>query len=233
MDSFSLVDFDGIEMDGLEFCQKVFGFFEALQSSDGGASEIRLRRSAMANKLVGELLPICTYILAKYWLGNYMFVRWMNGSQTFDAELVTKGFYPKLTESDLSKEYLEVTISMDPNEYLGWQALEQNGVHFGRGSLRRSGKQKVVSQPINGDRDFVAEDAILAIEAITRKSKINYPENTTLIMPCYLAMPYCPFEWDRFSDLVKIGLPNNRFKEIFIFEESGKGYKTFIKGGLN
>lgn len=229
MNNLSLADFDGIEMDGLEFCSKVFRFFEQHQNGDGGTTKIRLRTSPLENKLLGELLPICTYILANYSLGNYLFVRWVDGTQSFDAEIIAKGFYPEMADCALHKEYLEVTIAMDPDEYLCWQALEQNGIHHGRGSVRRSKERhKVISERIECTRDFVAEDAAMAIKRITKKTEISYPENTTLIMPCYLAMKYISIEWERFLCLIKRDLPQHNFKEIFLFEESGRGYKARI-----
>ena len=87
MTSSSLSELDGVLFDGLQFCSKVYILFEQVRQAEDGPSRLRLRATGVEKKLIEELLPICKYVQAKYRAGRYISVRWINGSQQFDAEV--------------------------------------------------------------------------------------------------------------------------------------------------
>ncbi|MDH3461094.1 MAG: hypothetical protein OEM00_08980 [Burkholderiaceae bacterium] len=85
--------FDGHLFDGLNFCAKVYALFEATVSQPDGIERIRMRSGLTEKRLIEELLPICRYVQTYYRLGRYISVRWVNGSQSYDAELHQHGWY--------------------------------------------------------------------------------------------------------------------------------------------
>jgi hypothetical protein len=136
MDINPLIKFDNHLLDGLQFCSLVYGLFEDIRGQEDGPSRLRMRPNKVEKKLLEELLPICKYIQASYRIGRYMSVRWVDGNQTYDAELVQRGayvskyYYPP-------NGYLEVTCTMHPKEYLSRELLEKKGGCFGVNGLKR------------------------------------------------------------------------------------------------
>jgi len=221
----SLSQFDGKLLDGLEFCSKVYKLFEEIRNSDGGITRFRISKRTVSNessvekKLHEELYPICRYVQASYRLGRYISVRWVDGYQSYDAELeqhgegITQNIYPK-------KSYLEVTCAMHKNEYLAREILETKGEYSSADDLRRLKNGEIESNAVSyTNNDFIDKDSTLVLDRISKKAKNkHYPENTTLIIPCYLRILYLSNEWDTFINKVKDSLPVNQFKEIYIYD---------------
>jgi hypothetical protein len=131
-----LAEFDGIEMDGLEFCFRTYRLFEEIRSQTSGPSNLRMRPTRREKLLIEELLPICKYVQAYYRTGRYISIKWVDGSQPFDAEvrqsgaLVQGGYYP-------ANSYLEVTGVSHPNDHMMREVLDKHGVTFGVEGLKR------------------------------------------------------------------------------------------------
>jgi hypothetical protein len=215
-----LLQFDGNLLDGLEFCSKVYALFEEIRDSDNGTTRLRMRPSQVEKRLLEELLPICRYVQASYRLGRYISVRWINGSQSYDAELVQRGayvcenYYP-------AASYIEVTCAMHPNEYLSRELLETKGGGFGLDGIRRLKSGEIESVPVSYENmSFVDSYSKILLERISKKSEMHYPENTTLIVQCTLNMPYMPNEWDALMAIIEKELPQSPFREIYIYENT-------------
>jgi hypothetical protein len=108
---------DGKVLDGLQFRAKVYGLFENIRSTPEGRSRLRMRASEVEKKLVEELLPICKYVQTKYRAGRYISVKWVNGSQQFDAEISQSGAHVELGDYPAAGP-LELMDVMHPNDYL-------------------------------------------------------------------------------------------------------------------
>jgi hypothetical protein len=54
---------------------------------------LRMRAGEVEKKIVEELLPICRYVQAHYGPGRYISVKWVNGSQHFDAVVHQSGSF--------------------------------------------------------------------------------------------------------------------------------------------
>ena len=87
----TLADFDNHLMNGLDFCKKAYGLFEQIRRSSNGIERLRLRKGKLEKKLVEELLPIARYIQARYSHGRHMKVLWKDGTQNYDARLLSTG----------------------------------------------------------------------------------------------------------------------------------------------
>src|SRR5690348_3189352 len=82
---------DGILTDGLQFCSQVYDFFDRIWKTTDGIARLRLRPSSLEKRLIEELLPIAQYVQSRYRLGRRIKVRWLSGSQPFEAILWSAG----------------------------------------------------------------------------------------------------------------------------------------------
>ena len=222
-----LQQFDGNLLDGLEFCSKVYALFEAIRGSENGPTRLRMRPSQVEKRLLEELLPICRYIQASYRPGRYISIRWINGNQQYDAELVQRGAY--VSESYYpAASHIEVTCVMHPNEYLSRELLETKGGGFGLEGIRRLKNGEIESIPVSYKNiDFVKTYSKILLERISKKTKIPYPESTTLIIQCTLNMPYMPYEWEALMAIIQEELPQQHFREIYVYDTIGQYSKSF------
>jgi hypothetical protein len=148
MSKSALSQFDGNILDGLEFCSKVYALFESIRSADNGPSRLRMRPSRLEKKLLEELLPICKYIQTHYRPGRYISVRWVDGSQQYDAEIIQRGAY--VTQNYYPEHaHLEVTCTMHRNEHLSRELLETKGGAFGLEGIRRLKNGEIESLPVD------------------------------------------------------------------------------------
>ena len=218
MKSSLLAPFDGNLLDGLEFCSKVYALFESIRGGADGPSRLRRRPTRVEKKLLEELLPICKYVQAHYRPGRYMSIRWTDGSQTYDAELLQRGAY--VAQSYYPEAgFLEVTCTMHPKEYLMRELLDTEGGAFGLEGIRRLKDGTIESVPVGyTNREFIESYAKIVIDQIAKKAMIRYPENTTLIVQCTLNMPYMPDEWGDLMARVRASLPQSCFREIYLYE---------------
>jgi hypothetical protein len=82
-----------------------------------------------------------------YTEGHRIKVRWRNGSQQYDAVLLSSGI---LVEKALlpKRSVLEVTTSVHQNEYLVRQPVNKRGASFGvKGISRDKRTGNIVSEP--------------------------------------------------------------------------------------
>jgi hypothetical protein len=213
-----LAVFDNKLLDGLEFCSRVYALFESIRSATDGPSHLRMRPSKVEKKLLEELLPICKYVQASYRPGRYISVRWIDGNQIYDAEIlqhgayVTNSYYP-------AKSHLEVTCTMHPKEHLMRQLLETKGGAFGLAGIRRLKSGEIVSTPVGyKNKEFIEAYSKLVLNEITKKAKKPYPENTTLIVQCTLNTIYMLDEWEALIADVREALPESSFREIYLYD---------------
>jgi hypothetical protein len=228
MDGSSLAGFDGQTLDGLQFCSRVYDLFERLRQVEDGPSRLRMRKIEVEKKLIEELLPICHYVQANCRPGRYIAVKWMKGNQQFDAEisqrgaLIDLGFVP-------SNAHLEVTCVMHQNDYLMRELLDRDGVAFAVEGLKRDKQTRAIeSQPIvKGNSENSDAFSQLVLERITRKTEINYPENTTLVVACSLNSVYLEDDWVNLTDRVQAHMPKHAFREIYMYDGTSGLFSRF------
>ena len=213
-----LSQFDGELIDGLQFCAKAYALFEQIHCTEDGPSRLRMRATDIEKKLIEELLPMCKYVQAKYRAGRYISIRWVNGSQQFDAEVVQAGAY--VQESYLpASGYLDATCVMHHNDYLSRELLDTKGGAFGLDGIRRLKSGEIESKPVVfTNHEFIQSYSKLVLKQIVKKAGINYPPETTLIVQCSLNTLYMPEEWEALIAEVRNGQPEHRFREIFLYD---------------
>lgn len=224
----TLADFDNRLINGFAFCKKAYGLFEEIRRGAGGVERLRLRKGKLEKKLIEELLPIARYIQARYNHGRQLKVMWKDGTQNFDARLlsagalVDRGLTPKVS-------YIEVTTAVHENDHIARNILHKTGGVFGpKGIKKDSQAGGYVSQPHVYDGEEHSEDlADKILERIKAKSKIKYPDSTALIIQCFLDTLFFEDEWENAIKKVKDGNVQHTFNEIFIFDSNHHYAATF------
>lgn len=218
----SLLEFDDVLLDGLIFCSKAYNLFEKIRASEGGRERLRMRSTHLEKKLLEELFPICKYVQSKYRAGRYIKVRWLSGNQQFDAELIqdggyiNQGYFPEVA-------YIEVTCVMHPNEYLSRELINTVGFAFGLEGIRRENDRTITSEAVGyTNLEFIQSYSTLILDRILKKSKIEYPVNTSLVIQCSLNTIYSLGEWESLVALVRNSIPLHNFCEIFLYDAVGE-----------
>jgi hypothetical protein len=224
----ALSHIDGQLLDGLEFCGRVYALFESIREAEGGRSRLRMRAGEVEKKLVEELLPICKYVQSRYRAGRYISIKWVNGSQQFDAQVRQSGGY--IDRGHVPADaYLEVTCVMHPNDYLSRELLDNGGVAFGVERISRVKKTREIrSEPVlRSNMDFIDAYCLLVLTQIAKKAAIAYPAETALIVQCALNTLYMPEEWDTLIAKIRAGLPQHKFREIFMYDAVSEYSSSF------
>jgi len=226
-----LSTFDGRLLDGLNFSRKVYELFNQTRAGTDGISKLRLRRTKQEKRLIEELIPIARYVQARYREGRQVKVRWLSGSQPYDAILlfsgafVEKGYTPR-------RLVVEVTTAVHQNNYLLRQRLDKQDHAFGVKGLSRDKKTgEVLSEPYvvtNGGREN--DLATQIIDRIKGKSEKGYDPETVLIVYCVPNGVTLPDEWDRAVELVRQADAHHGFREVFLIETSVASYSATLCG---
>jgi hypothetical protein len=130
MTKLDLAAIDNQLLDGLEFCTRVYDLFDRARKQPDGIASLRLRPSNIEKRLIEELIPIARYLQARYHEGRRIKVRWLSGSQPYDAVLWSSG---ELVKRNIAarKLLVEATTSVHQNNYLARQLLHEGGPVFG------------------------------------------------------------------------------------------------------
>lgn len=214
------IDFSAIDgqlLDGLDYCRKVYDLFDQINRENDGKSRLRLRRLKSDKRLVEELLPLARYVQARYQAGRRLKVRWLSGSQPYDAVLWSSG---SLVEHGGAprKVFVEVTTSVHPNDYLRRQLLHQRGGSFGVKGIHREGKA-IVSKPYVFSGGENARDLAEQILARLRaKASKAYPSATVLIVNCSTNCLILEDEWTDAVEQIRKACPRVDFREVFLMD---------------
>jgi len=183
----TLANFDDRLMNGFDFCKKAYGLFEEIRRGPNGVERLRLRKDRLEKKLIEEFLPIARYVQARYNNGRQVKVRWKDGNQNYGARLVSSG---ALIDKRLipKSEYVEVTTAVRENEHISRRILNREGLVFGVKGIRKDLQTgDYVSEPHVYTNRVLSEDLTAKIlQRVAVKSKIKYPDNTSLIIQCFL-----------------------------------------------
>ncbi len=204
-------------LDGLDFCRKVYDLFDRINGEPEGKSRLRLRQSKTDKRLVEELLPLARYIQARYQAGRRIKVRWLSGSQQYDAVLWSSGSF--VDHGAVPRRiFVEITTSVHPNDSRRRRLLHQGGGSFGVKGIRREGKA-IVSKPYVFSGGENAKDlAEQILERLTAKASKAYPSGTVLIVNC---IPNCLIledEWIDAVEQVRKATPSVEFREVFLMD---------------
>lgn len=222
----SLDVIDNKLIDGLRFCQKVYDLYDQIRSEPDGLKRIRLNASKLEKRLSEELFPIVRYVQEKYRSGNRFKIRWLSGSQSFDAIIWTPFLMVRNT-SIPRKITLEVTTAIHPNAHLVQREVEQTGGSFGPKNITRDRKTgEIKSTPYVYSGDHITELAQQMIERLTAKAEKSYPANTVLIINSYANTLILEDEWLQAVEMVKQTGLQKHFREVFLFETRGNKWAT-------
>lgn len=224
----TLIDkLDGQLLDGLDFCAEAYALFEMLRAEPGGIERLRLRSGINEKRLLDEILPICRYVQTYYKPGRYISVRWRNGSQSYDAELVQSGDY--ITHGYYEQSaYLEITSAMHQNEHWTWKLLNQGKIAYAPEGINAKRGTPLKSEPVVfTNSEHVLRFAPFVTASINKKSELAYPENTSLIVQCRLNNLYMPDEWQLLVSEVERQVVSTPFREVLLFDGASE-YATSL-----
>jgi hypothetical protein len=159
-------------------------------------------------------------VQANYGPGKYMSIRWMNGSQTYDARVETAGAFVDNTGWPASSA-LEITGAVHPSDHLMRELLNSGGPVFGLEGIKKikdqKGKARIVSEPtFSTNRSYIDTFKLIVLKAIGAKAAKTYPQYTTLIVDCSLNTVYMREDWEDLVGRVRKELPVHEFAEIFM-----------------
>src|SRR5713101_3938648 len=217
---------DGELLDGLDFCREVYDLFDRIYQAPDGVTRLR-KRQGTEKKLVEELIPIARYVQARYREGRRLKVRWLSGSQPYDAVLWSRGGI--VTHRCAPRRVLlEVTSSMHENEYLARQLLMTKGGSFGVKGISRDKKTgEVKSEPhVHSNSEIESDLATQVLARIAEKAAKNYPWNTILIIQCFCNTLTLLSEWEDALKRVAEARPYIPFREVFLIENVGSHTET-------
>lgn len=210
---------DGRLLDGLDFCRQAYDLFDQVRRGPDGVKNLRLRPSKLEKRLIEELLPIARYVQARYREGRRIKVRWLSGSQPFDAVLWSSG---AIVRHGMAPRRLlvEVTTAVHQNEHLARRLLHEQGGSFGvKGITRDKATGQAISKPHVHVNDEIATDLAAQVAAcILNKSDKGYPFGTALIVQCVANSLTLESEFADAVDRVRAMQIHHCFREVFIFE---------------
>lgn len=214
-----LSTFDGQLLDGLDFCRKVYDLFDQVMREPGGIAKIRLRQTKTVKRLVEELIPVASYVQARYRVGRRIKVRWFSGSQPYDAILWSSGSLVKKRVAP-RKLFVEVTTSVHENDYLARRLLHECGGSFGvKGISRHKKTGNIVSKPHGHTPEELATDlADQILQRLKSKSAKGYPPGTVLIVNCAANSLIYDSEWNDAIERVTMAKEHLPFREVFLLE---------------
>ena len=226
-----LSTFDGRLLDGLTFCRKVYELFNQTRAGADGIANLRLRPTKLEKRLIEELIPLARYVQERYREGRRIKVRWLSGSQPFDAILLSSGAF---VEKGYAQKRLvvEVTTSVHQNEHLARELLHEQGHAFGVKGISRNRKTRaIVSTPYVTTNDERETDlAAQIIDRIKSKSEKGYAPETVLIVYCVPKGLTLEDEWDEAVKRVTQADAHHAFKEVFLIDTGLASYSATLYG---
>ena len=222
---------DGCLLDGLTFCRKVYELFNQTRAGADGIANLRLRPTKLEKRLIEELIPLARYVQARYREGRRIKVRWLSGSQPYDAILLSSGAFVEKGHVQ-KKLVVEVTTSVHQNEHLVRELLHEQGHAFGVKGISRNKKTRaVVSTPYVTTNDERETDlAAQIIDRIKSKSEKGYTPDTVLVIYCVLNGLTLEVEWDEAVKRVTQADAHHAFKEVFLIDTGAAPYSATLYG---
>src|SRR5579885_3033179 len=229
------LDLSGLDdklIDGLRFCIKVYDLFDQIRSEPDGLAKMRLQSSKREKRLIEELLPLAQYIQARYHASNRLKIRWLSGSQPFDAiiwtplPMVRKGGVPR-------KMTLEVTTSRHENTHLVRKQLHETGVSFGPKAIQIDRKTRMpISRPyVYTNDEHISDLTSQIVGRLSAKAQKDYPANTVLIINCETDGLILPEEWRSAIQRIENLNLHKSFREVFLVSPRGNHSATLWGSG--
>ena len=214
----SMDQLDGKTLDGLDFCAKAYALFEQLRTEPGAVKRLTLRTSKVEKRLLDEIFPICRYIQTYYRPGRYISVRWLSGSQSYEAELQQRGDYVNLGYFEKSA-FLEVTSAMHPNEHWSRKLLSEGEISYAPEGIDSKKGTPLKSEPVVfSNFEHVLRFTQFVVASIRNKSISDYPDNTSLIVLCHLNNLYTPEDWLLLVSEVERAVDFKSFREVLLLD---------------
>jgi hypothetical protein len=214
-------------MDGLDLCRNVYDVFDQVRNGVDGIERLRLRPTKLEKRLLEELIPIARYVQARYREGRRIKVRWLSGSQPFDAILWSSGAFVDHRMAP-RRLLVEVTTAVHPKDYLLRRLAHEGRPSFGVKGIWVDNKTRaIVSKAHVNKNDEIAVDlADQIMECLRKKVGKRYPLGTALIVNCVTSSIIVDSEWqDAMARVRQSGLYST-FREVFVLDALSMNFTT-------
>jgi hypothetical protein len=214
-----LESIDGHILPGLEFCARVYSAFDAVRERPGGVEELRMLRTIRAKKIIEELLPLAALIQGRHGPGLRTRVKWLGGSQSYDAILHCSGSNT-IHAGVPKRQYVEITTAVHGNDYLTREHLNQKGFAFAPRSTSRDPKTHGVKSEPSVYGHLGPQDELVAqiVASIRRKADKRYPRPTLLLIRCIVHLPMLEDEWAYVVKRTRELEGVHKFRELVLLE---------------
>lgn len=221
----SLESFHEKWLNAYNFSRRAHVAFRQLRSSKDGMTKIRKREHGLPKKLIEEILPLARFAMLHMSPENDLRVRWVDGSQSFDAQFkdlgygATAGRFPK-------SGFIEVTSAYHPNSYVGRKLMNEGRGFWGLDGLsvdRKSG-QILAAPAVRTSLSAADQMAEIAMRQIERKARIEYPKGKTLIVDFCSGTRFDPHEWAHLKHRLSTEVGSNQFHRIFLLDSLSDWY---------
>lgn len=176
-----------------------------------------MRSTKREKRLIEELIPLARYVESRYSESRHIEVRWLNGSQPYDAVLFSSGF--QVEKGLVQKEMMvEITVSIHQNDYLIREALNEQGYAFGVKRTSLDKKTGVISsiRYVSTSGELENDLAEQIISRIREKAAKDYSPNTVLIVDCVPNGVTEQEEWENVVARVTQANAHQAFSEVFL-----------------
>ncbi|PTB19546.1 hypothetical protein C9I57_17860 [Trinickia symbiotica] len=228
-DTLSYASVDGVMLDGLCFCYRVYAMFNALSMQPDFQTRLRRRPTKFEKRLIEELVPIARYVQLNYTRGVNISLCWGSGSQLGEATIRRSGLAVQWGERR-AEGMLEVTQAAHKRDYLLRELLDTQGHSFAPDGISVEGKahqrNRIVTSEAYayGSNEATVKQTAIVLDAIKAKAAKPYPDDATLIVQVTLTGVFMPDEWSELVRGVRDNLPEHRFDEIWLLDASDRYY---------
>jgi hypothetical protein len=200
--------FDGKLMNGLDFCRKVYDLVNDIRKSPNDIDPLGLRNGPELKKIVEKLIPLSKYIQGCYGPNQLLKVRWINGRDGHDAQVLSSGAF---VDKRLSprRRWIEITA-----------IVHEHNPHL---RLPRSKRQ------LRYGGEAEANLAQKILEQVQTRGAIKHPRHTVLVIECFLSNLFLQDQWERTIAIVRERCKRPGFSEIFVCD-SNLGFSATIHG---
>lgn len=196
-------------MNGLDFCRKVYDLVNTIRESPNGIDPPGSRNGPELKKLVEKLIPLSKYIQGCYGPNRRLKVRWMDGRDGYDAQVLSSGAFVDKRVSP-RRQWIEITtVGHEHNPHL------------------RTPQSK--RQLRHGHAEAETDLAQKILEQVQTRGAIKHPRHTVLVIECFLSNLFLQDQWERTIALVRERRKLPGFSEIFVCD-SNLGFSATIHG---
>lgn len=207
-----LSSIDGVRLEGIEFCRRVYQIFDEYRISSDYPRASRLRTHKSYNRFFDEALPLAAFIQLFHNHWRRVEVEWFSGYQSYDAKIFVR------TKSFIEQTfYVELTAACHPDAWISRHELETQG--FSWGPNRTVGPDGTVGPLCLDSYQRTNQWKSYLSRGISSKIAKDYPPNTILVLCFNPSGVIVLEEWEELIELMREDSAPPGFHAIYALSE--------------